>query len=188
VERTRLLLHLVDISADDPIQNYHIIQQELQNYPARLSDKRQLLVLNKADLMLPEDLEHWREQFAAETGHPPLVISAATRQGTAELIRAMQQLLAEIPPIPETLTEQPEILPKPESDQPEFAIYLDGEIYVVESPALERLLELSDLHDSRALQRFHKQMEKMGVLAALKAEGASSGDTVRMGDLEFDYL
>jgi GTP-binding protein len=188
VERTRLLVHLVDMSDPDPVENYHVIQKELANYPAKLSDKKQILVLNKSDLKLPEEVEDLKQIFEKITGEPVQVISAATQQGTQTLIRTIQQQLALFPPIPESELEVPESLPRPDKDFSQFEVFLDKEIYVVESEALERLLNLSDLQDSRALQRFHKQMEKMGVIDALKEAGASSGDTVRIGWLEFDYL
>lgn len=188
IERTRLLVHLVDLSEPDPLANYHIIQNELRNYPAHLLDKHQLLVLNKCDIVPAEQVAHWSTRFASETGQTPLVISAVTQQGTRELIRMIQKLLAEIPAVPSTQEIAPVHLPGPENDTPEFRIYLDKDIYVVECPALVRVLALSDLSDARALQRFHKHLEKLGVLAALKQQGVTSGDTVRIGDFEFDYL
>ncbi|PIQ26308.1 hypothetical protein COW36_15040 [bacterium (Candidatus Blackallbacteria) CG17_big_fil_post_rev_8_21_14_2_50_48_46] len=188
VERTRLLLHLLDMSEPDPIGNYHLIQKELEQYPAKLSDKKQLLVLNKADIVSEEEINALKKKLEQETDNPILVISAATRQGTHELIRAVQHLLSEIPPLPETFDEVPKVLPRPDADKPSFQIYQEDGLYVIESEPLERLLELSDLDDSRALNRLHKQMEKLGVLVALKEAGAASGDTVRIGWLEFDYL
>jgi GTPase len=188
VERTRLLLHMIDLSDPDPMLNYQVIQKELANYPAKLTDKKQILVLNKADIVDPEEIERLKTCFEKETGEPVYIISAATQQGTQAVIRAIQLQLSLIPPIPESELEVPESLPRPDKDFSQFEVFLDKEIFVVESEALERLLNLSDLQDSRALQRFHKQMEKMGVIEALKDAGASSGDTVRIGELEFDYL
>lgn len=186
IERTRLLLHMLDASAPDPIQNYLIIQEELHAHPANLDGKPQLLVLNKLDLVDDAELEIITEMLREHTQEPIYGISTATQLGLRELLFAVQTQLGELPPLPLY-----EIEPEPEvtlDAKPSFEIELDNGIYIVHCPPLERVLELSDLEDSRALHRFQKQLYGYGIIDALKEEGAGSGDTVRIGELEFDYL
>jgi GTP-binding protein len=187
IERTRLLLHMIDASAPDPIQNYLVIQEELTAYPAKLDDKPQLLVLNKLDLVDQAEIDIITEMMREHTDEPIYMISTATQQGTRELIFEIQKQLAELPPMP--LYEPDPVPEDPELDEaPKFEIELIDDIYVVLCPPLERMLELSDLEDSRALHRFQRRLYSMGIIDALKLEGAGSGDTIRIGDLEFDYL
>lgn len=186
VERTRLLLHLVDGAAADPIANFRTIQAELEAYPANLQDKPQLVVLNKRDLLDDAELEIVQSLLAEETGHPLFVISTATQQGLRELLFEVQKQLAQLPPIPLYI---PEVEPELEEEElPTFEIELEDDVFVVHCDNLERMLALMDLEDSRALHRFQKQLYRLGIIDALKAEGAGSGDSVRIGSLEFDYL
>lgn len=186
IERTRLLIHLLDGSAPDPIENYLVIQDELKAYPARLDDKPQLIVINKQDILEPTEIEMIQELLREHTETPIYVISAATTAGTRELLFAIQEQLALLPPVPlfEIEPEPDELLP----EAPSFTIELEEDVFWVRCPVLERILELSDFEDSRALHRFQKQLYRFGIIDALKAEGAGTGDTVRIGELEFDYL
>jgi len=186
VERTRLLLHMVDAAAPDPIANFRTIQAELQAYPAALEQKPQLLVLNKHDLLDAAELEILLSLLQDETDVRPLIISTATHFGLKELLYALQLKLQELPPLPsfesEIEVEVPEELTHP------FEIEFEDGVYIVKSDSLERMLALSDLDDSRALHRFQGQLNRQGIIEALKDEGAGSGDTIRIGSLEFDYL
>lgn len=186
IERTRLLLHLVDGSHLEPIENFLTIQEELKAYPAPLHEKPQILVINKLDLLSDGDLQVLTEMFREHTDLPIYAISAATGAGTKELLYALQEKLAELPPVPlfAVEIEADEIV----SSEPDFEITIEDGIYLVSSTTLERMLELSDLDDSRALHRFQKQLYALGVIDALKEQGAGSGDTVRIGWFEFDYL
>jgi GTP-binding protein len=187
IERTRLLLHMVDASDLDPLENFRIIREELSSYPTRLDQKPQLIVLNKADIVEPETLEALKQALAPESPeHPIFVISAATQAGTRELIYAIQQVLPTIPPEPSPLVEG-DLEDEIPADMA-FEVERDGDTYVVTCPHLERLLSVYDLEDSRALNRFQKYLARSGILAALNAQGAESGDSVRIGPLEFDYL
>lgn len=188
VERTRLLLHLVDGAAPDPIANYRTIQAELKAYPAQLDNKPQVLVINKKDLLDAGDLEILLDLLKEETDAVPLLISTATREGLTEMLYTLEQQLSQLPPLPLFEYE-----PESEADQqghidPVFSIEFDDGVYIVHSDSLERMLALSDLEDSRALHRFQQQLYRQGIIEALKAEGAGSGDTIRIGSLEFDYL
>jgi len=89
VERTKLLIHLIDVTQDDPLLAYHTIQEELAAYGHGLADKPQILALNKIDAMLPEDVEAIAEQFDL----PILAISAASKKGLDKLLQSVWKLL-----------------------------------------------------------------------------------------------
>lgn len=96
IERTRMLVHLVDITAADPIADYQTIQGELIAYGRGLSDRRQVLALNKTDAIEPEDLATWLELFAELTDRQPLLVSAATRSGLDVLTQQVWDILDEL--------------------------------------------------------------------------------------------
>ncbi len=89
VERTKVLIHMIDVTQEDPLAAYHTIQEELQAYGHGLADKNQILVLNKIDAMLPEDVEEIANQF----GTKPFAISAAAKKGLDKLLQAVWQQL-----------------------------------------------------------------------------------------------
>ncbi|QFZ91751.2 GTPase ObgE [Synechococcus elongatus] len=96
IERTRLLIHLVDLTAEDPIADWRTIQAELKAYGRGLSDRPQILALNKIDAVLDEDLSFWQAEFQALTTVPLLCISSADRRGLEALLRLVWQWLDEL--------------------------------------------------------------------------------------------
>lgn len=96
IERTRLLIHLVDLTAEDPISDWRTIQAELKAYGRGLSDRPQILALNKIDAVLDEDLSFWQAEFQALTTVPLLCISSADRRGLEALLRLVWQWLDEL--------------------------------------------------------------------------------------------
>ena len=93
IERTRLLLHLVDVTAADPIADYDTIQKELAAYGRGLPERPQILALNKIDAVSPEILASVQSEFALLVPTPPIVISAATRAGLDSLLQAVWSVL-----------------------------------------------------------------------------------------------
>jgi GTP-binding protein len=96
IERTRLLLHLVDLTAEAPLQDYQIIQQELKAYGRGLMEHPQILALNKIDAVLPEDVEHFKAEFSKITSDPIMVISAVSRTGLDELLQLVWNKLDDL--------------------------------------------------------------------------------------------
>lgn len=185
IERTRLLLHLVDLSATDPIENFKTIQEELKEYPADLENKPLLLVLNKIDMCDQDYIDDYIEQFRLLTDGDILTISALAQLGIKPLIYKVQELLKDIPKLTPFVieTEEEELT----IDDDYKIEYLDG-IYYVESDYLYRLISLSDLMDERALNRLQKKMKNIGLFESLVSQGCKVGDTVKVGDFEFEYL
>jgi len=193
VERTRLLLHIVDASGlegRDPVEDYHKINAELRLYSPELAERPQILVANKVDLPQAQGNLPRLEELAASQGLEFFVISAATGQGTGPLMRRAGQLLLELKkaePLPEQVQEL--VLPKKvPAPLEEFTVtQVDGE-FVVEGEGLERLMRRLDLNNREAVRYLQTVFEKIGLNKTLDEMGVPAGATVRVGELEFEYM
>jgi len=188
VERTRLLLHVVDASGSegrDPVVDFDTINLELSRY-GNLAELPQILVCNKADLPgFDENLERLKAHVA-DRNIPVFSVSAATRKGFDPLMNQVIQLLKTLPPIqsfPETLEEE-EAMERPDG----FQIEMEGKIYHVLGPSMERLLNSINFDDEESLNYFHRTLRRMGVIDALREKGAKEGDTVQIEDMAFDFV
>ncbi|MBQ7874451.1 MAG: GTPase ObgE [Oscillospiraceae bacterium] len=188
VERCRLILHIVDISAmddRDPIDDYKQINYELEKFNPELAKRPQIVALNKADAAIEEMIDEFNE-FAEENGFKTYLISAATGEGVQELINAVAAELAKLPPITRYEAEAPtreEIIEKQE-----FKIHIEDGIYVVEAPWLMHALGYVDLDDYESLQYFQHVLRLSGIIDKLEEMGINEGDTVSILDIEFDYM
>jgi GTP-binding protein len=183
VERCRLLLHLVDISTENPVFDFETINHELVLYPGDIENKQKIVVLNKTDLLLPEDVELIKEEFA-NLGVKVFTISTIAHQGIKDLVDFISQVLPTIPKDAYTPVEDEEELDTKE----EVKIYKDeDDYYVVEHQRIQKLLALTDVYDERALNRFMKIITGAGVLQKLKEMNVQLGDTIKIGDFQFDY-
>ncbi|MBR5872816.1 MAG: GTPase ObgE [Oscillospiraceae bacterium] len=188
VERCRLILHVIDISAmdgRDPIDDYKQINYELEKFNPDLAKRPQIVALNKADASIEEMMDEFNE-FAAENGFKTYTISAATGEGVRELINAVAAELAKLPPIQRYEVEEPtreEITSKQE-----FKIHIEDGIYVVEAPWLMHSLGYVDLDDYESLQYFQRVLRLSGIIDKLEEMGINEGDTVSILDIEFDYM
>lgn len=192
VERTRLILHVIDMAGSegrDPYEDYVAINKELQLYNEKLADRPQIIVANKMDL--PEAAEKLAE-FQQKVGSDMKImsISAATRMGIQELIYAIADQLDALPYVPlvEEVEQEERVLYKAEPEEKEFTIRRENEMYVVLSTKLEKMIERTDFNHHDAAERFAFILRKMGVDQALRNHGAVDGDTVRIGDLVFDFI
>lgn len=187
IQRTRVLIHLLDGSAQDPIADFHQINTELALFDDALGDKPQIVVLNKIDL--PHAQEYWplvREELTA-LGYEPLAISAATQQGVRGVLnRAIQQLDA----LPDD--EAPDVAEIPVyelgADPLAFEVTRIGDgAFRVSGQRIERAVAMTYWDYDQAVTRFQRILESMGVTAALEDQGIQSGDTVYIGDMELEW-
>jgi GTP-binding protein len=193
IERTRLILHIVDAAAiegRDPVDDYAKINEELRLYSADLANCPQILVANKADLPeAQENLERLR-QLANDQGQEFFVISAATSQGTGDLMRRCDQIVREMKkrdPVAEPVKEL--ILPKEQAPPvDDYTIGRDNEDYVVQGAGLDRLLRRLDLNNPEAIAYLQNLFEKIGLYETLAEMEIPEGATVRVGELEFEYM
>ncbi len=188
VERCRLILHVIDISATDgrdPIDDYKQINYELEKFNPELAKRPQIVALNKADASIEEMIDEFNE-FAEENGFKTYLISAATGEGVKELINAVASELAKLPPIVRYETEEP--VREEITSRQEFKIHIEDGIYVVEAPWLMHALGFVDLDDYESLQYFQRVLRLSGIIDELERMGINEGDTVSILDIEFDYM
>jgi GTP-binding protein len=185
VERTRLLIHLLDGAARDPLADYETINAELARHSPRLAAKPQIVVLNKIDL--PDAQEQWPLVQAAmrERGIETWAISAATQQGVRELMFRTFELLRQLPE-PEPPVEAPAIF-RPADSEELFTIEREGHAWRVRGVRVERIATMTPFLVPEAAARFQRQLRAMGVVAALEAAGVRPGDTVRIGERELEW-
>ncbi|MBR3953501.1 MAG: GTPase ObgE [Oscillospiraceae bacterium] len=188
VERCRLILHVVDISAmddRDPIDDYKQINYELEKFNPELAKRPQIVALNKADAAIEEMIDEFNE-FAEENGFKTYLISAATGEGVQELINVVAAELAKLPPITRYEVEEP--VREEITSKQEFKIHIEDGIYVVEAPWLMHALGFVDLDDYESLQYFQRVLRLSGIIDKLEEMGINEGDTVSILDIEFDYM
>ncbi|HKZ82827.1 MAG TPA: GTPase ObgE [Anaerolineae bacterium] len=187
VERTRVLIHLVDGASPDPLGDYRAIHAELSAVGHALDAKPQIVCLNKIDL--PEAQDKWPafESSLKAEGVEAHAISAATQRGTREVLYLALQMLRELP-LPEAEPTPAEI-PVPRPAGPGFRIRrLPDASWRVEGAPVELAAVRSRFDSEEALMRFHRTLEKMGVIDALREAGVKEGDTVWIGtDYELEW-
>lgn len=187
VERTRLLLHVVDVSGSegrDPVDDLDQINSELDQY-GELGKLPQIIVCNKMDLPGAEENLKRIQLLAEGMGSPVFPVSAATHQGFDALLDETARQLEELPPI---LHYQEEEIPEETVDLDAFEIRMEEGVFVVSGPGMERLIDSVNFEDQESLNWFHRTLRRLGVIDALRAEGAGEGSTVRIGEMEFDFI
>ncbi len=186
VERTRVLIHLLDGLSQDPVADWRTINRELAQYSPALAEKPQVTAFNKMDL--PEVQARWaevREPLDRLAG-PIYPISALARQGVQDLLRAVVRKLQEAAVQPAApATEIKVYRPAPSPD--EFTVTREGAGFRVRGQTVERLVAMTNLDQEEALMRLHSQLERLGVLAALEAEGIQEGDMVHIGEVALEW-
>ncbi len=185
IERTLVLLHIVDGSAEDPMETFHQVLAELVEYDPLLADKPQLVVVNKLDL--PEARERWPELAIrfGEEGCEALPISAATHEGvdaliyrTADLVREQARTRME-----EERADDVEVITiKPPADH--FEVERKRHTFHVTGESVERLAVMTDTDSDEAMYRLQQRLRRMGVIAALQKAGVEEGSKVRIGSVE----
>jgi GTP-binding protein len=196
IERTRLLVHVVDaagVDGRDPVEDYRTINQELELYSGELARRPQVVVANKCDL--PDAARHLPRlaEAAAKDGREFVVISAAANQGVAELVQRIGQLIEELrarDPRPAPPSDEAVVLRPQERQAPvdQFRIVKEDDIWVVEGEGLERLMRRLDLENEEAVRYLQNLFEKIGIYRALADLNVPEGATVRVGELEFEYM
>lgn len=186
IERTRLLLHVIDVSASEgrnPVEDYYVINKELEKYSEKLAKRKQIIVANKIDSMQDEKLYEDLEKLAKEKNLEIFKISAATGQGVKELMHEVSKVLKTLPKeqLVEVSTERK--VYKLEEEEPYTITKKDG-MYIVDGPAIRELMRKVNMEDNESLYYFQKRLEEMEVNKKLKEAGVVEGDTVKV----FDYL
>jgi len=185
VERTRLLIHMLDGGSDDPLHHFEQINQELRLFNPQLADRPQVVAFNKMDL--PEAQDRWPQVRKALQSRQitAFAISAATGDGVWQLMRHVGQLLQNLPSSEPLVNEIPVFRL---DETPDFTIQRQGDVWLVQGARIEQLVARTMWQHYDAVERVQRQMEGMGLLEALRRAGVQPGDTVRIGTLELEWL
>ncbi len=189
VERTKILVHVVDtsgIEGRDPLDDFNKINEELKMYSPKLALKPQILACNKMDIPESEEnIEVLRKNLEGRVqGIYP--ISAATKQGLKPLLERIWTELM-IAPVEEEIEEVVLLSKIKDPDDKGFTVEVVDNVFVVEGPSIERLLESTNIDDNDSLKFFQKMLHKKGIVSELKKHGIEDGDAVRMYALEFEF-
>ena len=212
-ERARIYIHILDGLSEDPIADYHMVNEELRQFNPALAEKPQVLVVNKVDVteVRARQRELEQEVLAAvasgthgaepasieeapwETKPSPIFfISAATGEGIDTLLGHVIELLDK------TIAAESEIPAGPEAAVPEFRrsrrttrpsrFHKDNGVYVIESDQLERLTAMADTRDYRVVLQIWREMTRLGLARSLEEAGIEAGDTIRIGRAEMEWF
>ena len=188
IERTRLLLHVVDISGcegRDPVEDFKKINAELAGYSKKLASLPQVIALNKCDVYgAEENIKVFKRKYGRKYKIFP--ITAVTGEGLIPLLEELVNQLEKLPPVAREEADENFTYRKP-SDLG-FEIYKDGDVYVVEGELVDMLCRNVVLSDPDSMAYFQKILRDKGVIAKLREMGAKEGDTVSIGEVEFDFV
>lgn len=188
IERTRLLLHVIDASGVEgrnPVEDFNTINNELKNYSEKLSKRTQIIVANKADLIQDETEYKKLEKLAKEKGLAIFRISGVTGQGVKELLDYVSKTLKTLPK--EELVEIEDRKVYELEDKDEFTITREDGMFVVDGPGVQRIMRKVNLEDNESMYYFQKCLEQLGVNKKLKEAGVQEGDTVKVVDWELEW-
>jgi len=188
VLRTLVLIHVVDGTSADPIADFHAVNDELRQFDPDLLEKPQVVAVNKMDL--PDARERWPEtnrRFEG-LGHPVYAISAATGEGVTTVLQRAAELLARAreEEAARPRLEEPKVVLRPRPAD-EFEVVREGETFRVNGRRVERIVAMTDLDSPESVDYLQRTLARMGVTAALAAEGVKRGDTVRFGGVELEW-
>ena len=190
IERTRLLVHIVDVSGiegRDPFEDFNLINEELRKYNVDLTDRPQIVVMNKTDLLFDKSVIEDFTKKVNELGFMDVYsMSAATQDGVADIIKACAEKLQSIP-VEETLYDDEDLfIPEVKRFTYEIEIDEDG-AYVVSGTFVDRLLKAININNPDHLRYFQKVLKNKGVIRELTEMGIQDGDTIRLNTFEFEY-
>jgi GTP-binding protein len=185
IERTRVLIHLLDGSAEDPLENWAMINQELALYDVQLEEKPQLVVLNKMDLPDAIAWEPLVEERILDAGIAFCSISAVTGKGVQSMLFQAKSLLDDLPE--EDTVSDSLIVIRPEPDEDGFTIERAIDGWRIHGKSIERIAAMTYWEFDATTRRFQQILEKMGISEALVTAGVSEGDTVYIGDETLEW-
>lgn len=188
IERTRLLLHVIDVSGVEgrnPVEDFNIINEELKQYSEKLANRKQIIVANKIDSMQDETLYKELEKMAKEKNIEIFKISAVTGEGLKELLTRVTEVLKTLPKEEIVEIKQRKLYTLEEKE--EFTIEKEDGIFIVDGPGVQRIMRRVNLEDNESMHYFQKCLDELGVNQALKEAGVQEGDTVRVVDWELEW-
>ena len=190
VERTKVLIHIVDISGiegRDALEDFDKINDELKLYNEKLSTRPQVVVANKMDILEDESVFEDFKNELENRGYKVFKMSAATRQGVDDVISYVSELLQDAEEI-ELVSEEEMFRPELDEVKDEgLQVEIEDGVYVVSGKSLRRIMYSVNFDDMESIQYFQKAMENEGVFDKLREMGIEDGDTVRIYEIEFEF-
>jgi GTP-binding protein len=190
IERTRMILHVVDISGcegRDPLEDFQKINAELKEYSEVLSSLPQIIVCNKCDVPpAEENLKKFKRKYGRKYKIYP--VTAVSGEGLDEMLGGVFEVLQTLPPV-EPIEPEEEFLYTDRPDNTQYEIeQLDEGVYEVTGGLVNMLCRNVELDDPNSMAYFQKILRVQGVISALQKAGCKEGDTVLVGDVEFDFV
>ncbi|MCB2292533.1 GTPase ObgE [Clostridium algoriphilum] len=193
IERTRILIHVVDISGiegRDAVEDFIKINEELRKYSIKLWDRPQIIAANKSDMLFDEEVFENFKKKLNELGYDNskiFKISAATSQGVEALMKEAARMLSTIPVTELVIEDEDKFVI--EEKRFTYTVRVDEEgTYVVEGSFVDRLLSAVNINEPDSLKYFHKVLKNKGVFETLVEKGIQDGDLVRLLNFEFEFL
>lgn len=189
IERTRLLLHVIDVSGlegRNPVKDFNAINEELKSYSEKLAKRKQIIVANKIDVMQDETLYKELEDMAKEKEIEIYKISAATGEGIDNLLHRISEVLKTLPKEDMVeITGGKKVYTLEEEET--FTITKEGDMFVVDGPSVQKIMRRVNLEDNESMYYFQRCLDELGVNKALKEAGVKEGDTVKVVDWELEW-
>ncbi|MCE2766489.1 MAG: GTPase ObgE [Fimbriimonadaceae bacterium] len=186
VERTRVLIHVIDIfpiDESDPWSNYELIENEIRLYSPEIAARPRLIAINKIDLLPESEIAERIVKFQA-TGYPVFPISGVTGQGLNDLLNTLTDIVEASTPTEEI----PVIMPALAKQGEDYWEVIEEEYgYRVVGKRLERMIAMTDLESRDAVRYLQRRLERIGVIEKLRKAGIEEGDSVSIGEFEFDF-
>lgn len=196
IERTRVMIHLVDAASTegrDPIEDIKVINQELDAYNPEIAKRPQVIAANKIDCFYGEDRERVLKQLREEfepMGMQVYPISAVTGEGVRELLYHVKEMLDKIPEN-QVVFEKEYMVKEPDFANEPYTVEKSEEtegVFIVEGPRIERMLGYTNLDSEKGFEFFQKFLKNNGILDELEKLGIEEGDTVKMYGWQFEYF
>ena len=198
IERTRLLIHIVDISGvegREPFEDFVKINEELKKYSVKLWDRPQIVVANKTDMLYDDSIFEDFKKKVQEMGFDKVFkMSAATNDGVDAVMKEAARMLKEIPITELEISEDEMYIPEEKKFTYEIKVEHNKDeeeeydVYIVEGTFVDRLLSAVNVNDADSLRYFHKVLRNKGIFDEIREMGIKDGDMVRLNDFEFEYV
>ena len=189
VERTRLLLHVIDISGIEgrnPVQDFYTINEELKSYSEKLSTRKQIIVANKIDVMQDDTSLKELEELTKKEGLELFKISGVTGQGVSELLNRVSEVLKTLPK-EEIVEAEERVVYTLEDDKDDFTVSKEGDTFVIEGKTINRLMGRINIDDNESMYYFQKNLKSLGIEDELKRQGIKEGDYVKILNWTFEW-
>jgi len=189
VERTRLLLHVIDVSGSEerePYSDFQIVNKELKKYGAEVSSIPQIIVLNKCDLATNEQISNFKKKInRLKTKYEIIEVSAVSGANLEELLKAISKKLDELPP-KKPLEFTPFVYTRPDANKYEISREDDG-AFVLSGGFIDELVRNIVVDDYTSFSYFQKVLKDKGIMKELRKRGLKDGSIIRVKDMDFEY-